>query len=226
MDTQPTKIYLVRHGEAITNAFPEKSPEFHTQWGELESPLTDNGRKQAEKRAKELQDIHFDAIFSSDLTRAIQTAEIIAGEKTIAIQTSKLIREKKAWSHINKLIHLGRSKESINEEITTALEKLTEQEKTRYKFHKSMESDDEAARRLLTFLVEISTSYPGKTLLVVNHGNNIRALLTFLEFAEFDELPSESIENTAYIILKSHKNGFTIEETYGITKQKNTKRTI
>ena len=49
---------------------------------------------QVEERAEELKGIKFDAIYSSDLLRAKQTAEIIKLERDIAIETSKLLKER------------------------------------------------------------------------------------------------------------------------------------
>src|SRR5256885_8793699 len=46
--------------------------------GQLDSPLTPRGLKQAQALAHRLSGITFDALYSSDLGRAVQTAQIIA----------------------------------------------------------------------------------------------------------------------------------------------------
>lgn len=225
MTKQSTRIFLIRHGEAESNINSDKGPQFHKQWGDLESPLTEKGKQQAKKRAEELKHIHFDAIFSSDLTRTIQTAEIIASERTVPIQTSKRIRERTAWAHLNMLQHEGRSKESIYEEMINDLEKLNEQEKMNYTYQGKIESALKAAERLYSFLREISQSHAGKTILVVNHSNNMRSLLNLLGHAPFDELPPGAIANTGLIVLETDGDTFKIEETQGVTRHKDTKRT-
>ena len=71
------RLYCVRHGESVSNVeniFSNRDPEIH--------PLTEQGRQQVEQLAGELaaRDVSFDAIYSSDLLRSVQTARII-GER-------------------------------------------------------------------------------------------------------------------------------------------------
>ncbi len=86
-----TTVYLIRHGE--------------TQWnrdgihqGHMDSPLTEHGKRQARQLGERFagMDLKFDAIYSSDLGRAVQTAEAICepiGQKDI-IQQAPGLRER------------------------------------------------------------------------------------------------------------------------------------
>lgn len=67
------KLYLVRHGQNIDNANGILN-------GHRDEPLTDLGRRQALETARRLlsHGIHFDHLFSSPLSRAFETAAIIA----------------------------------------------------------------------------------------------------------------------------------------------------
>ena len=56
--------------------------------------LLKGGKDHAKNLAKELLDVHFDAVFSSDLTRTRQTAEILALERKLAVETTELLRER------------------------------------------------------------------------------------------------------------------------------------
>lgn len=221
-----TTIYIVRHGQSHHNANEDiQDEEFHSQWGDTQAPLTNEGIKQARIRAAALQHIHFDAIFSSDLTRAKQTAEIIKLERNLAIHTTSLIRERNHWQHVYTLKKRGKTVEEIEDEIRQNLQKLDQKAKMAYKISKDIESPKEAAGRLLTFLREIAISYSGKTVLVINHGNNMRSLLTHLGWATFDELPFiKSVENTGYIVLESDGVNFFVKETHGIHKTQNETR--
>jgi len=63
--------------------------------GQSDIPLNTEGEKQAVEAAKKhFKKIKFAAIFSSDLVRAKRTAQIIALEKKMAVETSALLRER------------------------------------------------------------------------------------------------------------------------------------
>src|SRR5438445_637118 len=66
------KLYILRHGEAAEHGDP--------RYREAERPLTQKGLQRTRQLAHALRqmDISFDAILSSPLTRARQTAEIVA----------------------------------------------------------------------------------------------------------------------------------------------------
>ncbi len=65
------KVYVCRHGETVLN-------KKRLRQGILDSPLTVLGVKQVEEMASALSGISPAAIYSSDLGRAVATAEIIA----------------------------------------------------------------------------------------------------------------------------------------------------
>lgn len=66
-----TTICLIRHGETPWN----REGRFQ---GRLDVPLNDRGRRQAQETAEAVKNREWDVIFSSPLSRAYQTAEIIA----------------------------------------------------------------------------------------------------------------------------------------------------
>ncbi len=66
-----TKLYLIRHGQSggnVDGTFGGHSP----------TPLSELGKRQAEITAKALAQERIDVIYSSDLLRAVQTAEPLA----------------------------------------------------------------------------------------------------------------------------------------------------
>jgi broad specificity phosphatase PhoE len=71
VDPMPTRILLVRHGQSEWNAAG--------RWqGQQDPPLTDLGRRQALAAADTIGSI--EAVFASDLQRAMETATIIASK--------------------------------------------------------------------------------------------------------------------------------------------------
>lgn len=87
IETNETTIILVRHGETEWNL--ERK-----QQGHLDSPLTENGVKQAQLAAKSLAGRHVDIMYSSDLGRAVQTAEIIGTGLDMKVNLDSRLRER------------------------------------------------------------------------------------------------------------------------------------
>src|SRR4051812_14446297 len=86
--TGKTLVYLVRHGETTWNA------ERRFQ-GQLDVELSSTGVEQAEAVALWLasQPVHFTAIFSSDLKRAVQTAQTIGRRLGLVPELHRDLRE-------------------------------------------------------------------------------------------------------------------------------------
>ena len=82
-----TKLYLVRHGQSDGNAEGRFG-------GHGPTPLSDLGRKQAEATAKLLKKEGVNAIYSSDLHRALQTAEPLSQLTGIPVVQTSAFRER------------------------------------------------------------------------------------------------------------------------------------
>ncbi|HYG58537.1 MAG TPA: histidine phosphatase family protein [Symbiobacteriaceae bacterium] len=80
------KLYLVRHGETAGNIQ-------HRYVGWQDPPLTRHGLRQAEALARALASEPVTAVYSSDLTRAQQTARPIAACLDLPVQTRMALRE-------------------------------------------------------------------------------------------------------------------------------------
>ncbi len=83
----PTRLYLIRHGQSAGNAEGRFG-------GHGPTPLSDLGVQQAERTANVLAKEGIDVIYSSDLVRAVQTAEPLAKLLDIPINTSEAFRER------------------------------------------------------------------------------------------------------------------------------------
>lgn len=90
-----TQLYLIRHGETSWNV------EGRYQ-GQFDPPLNERGRRQAETTAKTLAPLGFEAIYSSDLARAYQTAAALAEVTGLPIQVDPRLREihQGAWQGV------------------------------------------------------------------------------------------------------------------------------
>ena len=79
-------LYIVRHGETEWNKIGRYQ-------GITNVPLNENCIAQAKACGNALKDIHFDRILSSDLSRALVTAETIRGNRQLEIKTDERLRE-------------------------------------------------------------------------------------------------------------------------------------
>lgn len=79
-------LYIVRHGETDWNKLGKYQ-------GITDVPLNENGLAQAKACGESLKNVIFDRIISSDLSRAVVTAESIRRDKKIPIHQDKRLRE-------------------------------------------------------------------------------------------------------------------------------------
>jgi len=96
------KIYLTRHGQTDWNL------EMRAQ-GRTDISLNETGRAQARELRNKIQKIDFDAVYASPLKRAVETAEIAAGDKYEIIYHDLLLERSfgdfegrviKSWSEL------------------------------------------------------------------------------------------------------------------------------
>jgi len=143
-----TTLLLVRHGETDWNADGRLQ-------GQTDRPLSDFGRRQARQLADELAEEELEAIYSSDLSRARETAEIVAERLGLPVVLDPDLREKD-WG---------------------TWEGLTAVERDRVEF--VGESTEAHQERILGALRRISERHPGEgRVLVVTHGGSMRRVQT------------------------------------------------
>jgi broad specificity phosphatase PhoE len=78
------QVYLLRHGETFWNA------DGNRYCGATDIGLTEKGISQAHVAAGLLKDIHFDAVYTSPLQRAHNTAKIASGDYPSIIVEKRL----------------------------------------------------------------------------------------------------------------------------------------
>lgn len=183
-----TELYLVRHGETKWNV--EKRFQ-----GQNDSPLTENGREQARLLGISLQGICFDAILSSDLGRALETANLINSFLQIPVfETDPLLRER----NFGVFHGLNRGE----------AERMYPREASRiWSGDPNVavpggESRTQVRKRAEQFLLEVPVKYSGKKILVVTHGGIINPILRIVLRIPFDEPRRFKLPNTGLSILE------------------------
>ena len=185
-----TTLYFVRHGQSEGNLY-------RIFLGHSNMDLTELGVEQANCTAEALRDVHFDAIYSSDLTRAYDTAVPHAKIRGMDIIKDKRLRELYCgdWEGL-----------TVEQIIERYGEKYTvEWVKNFGVAHiPGGESVKEGANRLYDFAIDVAKSNPGKTILCASHAAVIRALYSrILDIAPEDvaeKLPYPS--NASYSIVE------------------------
>lgn len=145
----------MRHGETDWNLNQRLQ-------GHSDRPLNDTGREQARGLAAELAEEELEAVYSSDLSRAQETARIVAETRGLDVSELPELRERHfgSWEGLtDDEIH-----ERFPQEVADGV-------------LGDGESRDELDRRVLGALRRIADEHPAGTVLVVSHGGPLRAVL-------------------------------------------------
>ncbi len=157
-----TRLILVRHAEAEGNF----NRRFH---GWFDSKITEKGHKQAKKVAERLASIPIDIIYSSSLTRTLQTAQYIADVKQLPINRTDKLKE----------INGGDWEDMPFDQLPILYpeeNKIWEEEPHLHKMPNG-ESVTEFYERLITEVKHIIRNNLGKNICIVTHGAAIRTML-------------------------------------------------
>ena len=198
-----TRFYLVRHVETANNVS-------RVIQGHQDSPLTENGIKQAEELGKKLKKIKFDLVFSSDILRAKRTAEIVAKEQNLEIEASEMLRERN-WGELE-----GKTSEYYNKTYREYVNSLSHEERFKKEIVRGFESDEKMMSRFITFLRETALANPGKNILIFSHGAILRTFLIHLGFGTYQNLRGGAVDNAGHIVVESDGVEFFIKETEGV----------
>jgi uncharacterized phosphatase len=149
-----TTILLVRHGETDWNV--ERRVQGHT-----DRPLNDRGREQAHSLAERLASERLDAVYSSDLQRALDTARPTAAAHGLDVVPLPALREKDfgTWEGLSDTEIRTRFPQSASGPWGDA------------------ETTEDVAARVLDALRDVAERHPGGRVLVVTHGGPLRAVL-------------------------------------------------
>lgn len=165
-----TTVYLTRHGQTEWNL------ERRLQ-GRGNSPLTEAGIERAKELRDRIKDIHIDYIYSSPIERALDTANIIKGDKSIEVitddglmemcfgdyegrKTDEVMAENPEWN-IDLIMHgdvklcapNGENLESVRARVAETMDRIIEKKR-------------------------------GKSILIVTHGITLKALMYYFKDEE------------------------------------------
>lgn len=178
-----SKWFIVRHGETEMNV--NRQVQGHT-----DSPLTETGRAQIEKTAKELAKHKIDLIISSDLGRAKETSEIIANVTGAEIIYEPALRERSYGPHEGKpyedVDHIHHNANSYHETL------------------EGVEAYIDVEDRAWKAFEEYRATHRAKNVVVVTHGGTIRALKKRLYDLSHEEVVQETGLKNGEVIALDH----------------------
>lgn len=208
-----SKIAFVRHGESQWN-----KKGLWTGWTDI--PLSKKGEKEARLAGKAIKDITFHLSFTSDLMRAWQTLEIIKKELQIEhIPSAKhqALKER----HYGEFT--GKNKWDIQKIIGETKFKIIRRGWDE-KIAGGETLKDVYARVVPYFQKSILPHLvSGKNVMVVAHGNSIRALIKYLDNYSDNDISQVEVSTGEVVIYDLDKTGHPISKGKR-TEKKMTKR--
>ncbi len=178
------RLILIRHGQTDYNATRRMQ-------GQLDTHLSDLGREQAARAGRALSDAPITRILSSDLTRAHDTAQIIAGHLGLDVETDERLRE----------THLGewqsRTSAEVDEELPGARAAWRHDATWAPPGGESRVQVAGRARPVIEELMRDYDDWDSHAVLIVAHGGTISALTSSLLSLDVSMYPMLSgLKNT------------------------------
>ena len=167
-----TILYLVRHGETVDNAR-------QLMQGQTQGELNGNGVLQAKALSEQWRNRVIDAVISSDLKRAVDTAAVIAAPHGLEVVTTSLLRERD-WGDFT-----GRYIPDLKNEP----------------WPENVESLENLLSRAGEFITYVRQTFPGKKVLAVGHGIVNKAIQAVLYNKSMSEILKMSNAEVRELVL-------------------------
>ena len=152
---QITRVLAIRHGETAWNV------DTRIQ-GQLDIPLNETGRWQAHRLALAMAEESIDALYSSDLLRALQTAQAVSSGCGLNIVTDAGLRER-GFGEFE-----GLTFKEIEQRWPEQSERWRKRDPTFGPLGGEALADFYA--RSITTVTQLASAHPGQTIAVVAHG--------------------------------------------------------
>jgi broad specificity phosphatase PhoE len=173
-------LVLLRHGQSTWN-------QLHLIQGQNDdATLTERGQEQARAAGRALGEYDFDAIISSDLTRTLETAELVGQELGLTIEVAPALRER----------NYGVLEGHPVSELTVAESGIAGY---RVVDEDASPLEGESLRQLHVragrFIEEIRGRSASQRLLLVTHGGTIRAIRAYCQGLSMMNLEWDRVGN-------------------------------
>ena len=196
------KLYFVRHGRTVWNL------EGRFQGASGDSPLLSESIDILKQLGQYLNEIHFDTIYSSDLPRAVKSAEIIQSQLQSPCPL-KSIPDLREWQ-LGKLegLKIATLNAIYPQQIKAFRSNLAQFDTKMFE----AESLYSTTQRTIQFIKSLKES-PAERILIVGHGANLTASLrTLLGYKEAHLRKEGGLANASLTVLETDDfETFTLE---------------
>ncbi len=187
-----TRFILVRHGHSTSNASG-------TYTGQLDAPLNEIGHAQAAQLAEHLCKTYpIDAIYSSDLSRAVETVRPTAARLGLEMHLERDLRE------VDVGVWTGVPYAAVRERYAADFEAYTKSIDAPCTGGESVRT---ASKRLLSCFEKIAREQNGKTVLVCSHALCCRLFAALAATGRVEDVTAHRAPDNASYSVYEYENG-------------------
>ena len=205
-DKETLKLYIVRHGETEWNVIKRFQ-------GQLNTPLTEKGIEKLKETGKELEDVTFEEVYTSELERTVNSAEIILNENR-GYKNKKLKLKKLA--ELNE-VYFGVWQGLKYEEVFLKYPEEANNYFYNVKNYKAenvkAENLKDALERFLRGINKILDSHKSGNILVVTHGTVFEMFINYVGNSSIFDIDERTLMGNGAYKIFSYENGKFQEET-------------
>ena len=205
-DKRTLKLYIVRHGETEWNVIKRFQ-------GQLNTPLTEKGIKKLKETGKELEDVTFEEVYTSELERTVNSAEIILNENR-GYKNKKLKLKKLA--ELNE-VYFGVWQGLKYEEVFLKYPEEANNYFYNVKNYKAenvkAENLKDALERFLRGINKILDNHKSGNILIVTHGTVFEMFINYVGNSSIFDIDERALMGNGDYKIFSYEDGKFQEET-------------
>ena len=205
-DKEILKLYIVRHGETEWNVIKRFQ-------GQLNTPLTEKGIEKLKETGKNLENVLFEEVYTSELERTVNSAEIILNENR-GYKNKKM--ELKKLAELNE-VHFGVWQGLKYEEVFLKYPEEANNYFYNVKNYKAenveAEKLEDALERFLKGINKILDSHESGNILVVTHGTVFEMFMNYVANNSIFDIDERTLMGNGDYKIFSYEDGKFQEET-------------
>ena len=204
-DKGTLKLYIVRHGETEWNVIKRFQ-------GQLNTPLTEKGMEKLRETGKNLENVLFEEVYTSELERTVKSAEIILNENR-GYKNKKM--ELKKLAELNE-VYFGVWQGLTYEEVFLKYPEEGNNYFYNVKNYKAenveAEKLEDALERFLKGINKILDSHESGNILVVTHGTVFEMFMNYVANDSIFDIDERTLMGNGDYKVFSYKDGKFQEE--------------